>query len=127
MNEGMSPVKTRAAVDVRWAPSSELGDRSSMHVAAAVPESVPTRRSWRRPLLGIPFGALGRAIREGDARAEVAGRDAVMRRTLAAADLTLIVTAHPSVDHRAIAERGGLVVDLRGVTRGTQAANVIRL
>ena len=43
------------------------------------------------------------------------------------ADLALIVTAHPSVDHDAIAERARLVVDLRGVTRGTQAENVIRL
>jgi UDP-N-acetyl-D-glucosamine dehydrogenase len=47
--------------------------------------------------------------------------------TLQDADLTLIVTAHPSVDHEAIAEYARLVVDLRGVTRGTHAANVIRL
>jgi UDP-N-acetyl-D-glucosamine dehydrogenase len=50
-----------------------------------------------------------------------------LEQALADADLTLIVTAHPSVDHAAIAARGGLVVDLRGVTRGTQAENVIRL
>jgi UDP-N-acetyl-D-glucosamine dehydrogenase len=43
------------------------------------------------------------------------------------ADLALIVTAHPSVDHDAIATQARLVVDLRGVTRGTQAENVIRL
>jgi UDP-N-acetyl-D-glucosamine dehydrogenase len=43
------------------------------------------------------------------------------------ADLTLIVTAHPSVDHNAIARDARLLVDLRGVTRGTQAENVIRL
>jgi UDP-N-acetyl-D-glucosamine dehydrogenase len=43
------------------------------------------------------------------------------------ADLVLIVTAHPSVDHEAIAEQSRLVVDLRGVTRGTQAENVVRL
>jgi UDP-N-acetyl-D-glucosamine dehydrogenase len=36
---------------------------------------------------------------------------------LAGADLALIVTAHPSVDHEAIAERAPLVVDLRGITR----------
>ena len=35
-------------------------------------------------------------------------------------DLALIVTAHPSVDHAAIAERAPLVVDLRGVTRGAR-------
>jgi UDP-N-acetyl-D-glucosamine dehydrogenase len=33
------------------------------------------------------------------------------------ADLTLIVTAHPSVDHEVVTERSRLVVDLRGVTR----------
>ena len=36
---------------------------------------------------------------------------------LQGADLALIVTAHPGVDHDAIAERAPLVVDLRGVTR----------
>src|ERR1700677_783955 len=39
-----------------------------------------------------------------------------LEQALADADLTLIVTAHPSVDHGAIAEQAGLVVDLRGVT-----------
>jgi UDP-N-acetyl-D-glucosamine dehydrogenase len=36
---------------------------------------------------------------------------------LEGSDLALIVTAHPGVDHDAIAERAPLVVDLRGVTR----------
>ena len=36
---------------------------------------------------------------------------------LQGADLALIVTAHPSVDHDVIAERVPIVVDLRGVTR----------
>jgi UDP-N-acetyl-D-glucosamine dehydrogenase len=35
-------------------------------------------------------------------------------------DLALIVTAHPSVDHDAIADRAPYVVDLRGVTRGAR-------
>jgi UDP-N-acetyl-D-glucosamine dehydrogenase len=37
-------------------------------------------------------------------------------------DLALIVTAHPSVDHRDVAERAQLTLDLRGVTRGLGAA-----
>src|SRR3954465_6776690 len=37
------------------------------------------------------------------------------------ADLAVIVTAHPSVDHRAIAERAHLTLDLRGVTRSLGA------
>jgi UDP-N-acetyl-D-glucosamine dehydrogenase len=44
-------------------------------------------------------------------------------------DLTLIVTAHPGVDHELVAKRARLVVDLRGVTRSlaAAAANVVRL
>ncbi len=37
--------------------------------------------------------------------------------TLAGADLALIVTAHPGVDHQAAVERVPLALDLRGVTR----------
>jgi UDP-N-acetyl-D-glucosamine dehydrogenase len=43
------------------------------------------------------------------------------------ADLALIVTAHPSVDHTLAAERARVVVDLRGVTRGAPVANTVRL
>jgi UDP-N-acetyl-D-glucosamine dehydrogenase len=43
------------------------------------------------------------------------------------ADLALIVTAHPTVDHDLVARRARLVVDLRGVTRRSGAGNVVRL
>jgi UDP-N-acetyl-D-glucosamine dehydrogenase len=43
------------------------------------------------------------------------------------ADLALIVTAHPTVDHALAAERARVVVDLRGVTRGASMANTVRL
>jgi UDP-N-acetyl-D-glucosamine dehydrogenase len=43
------------------------------------------------------------------------------------ADLTLIVTAHPSVDHDQIAQRARLVLDLRGVTRSSGVSDVVRL
>ena len=46
---------------------------------------------------------------------------------LADADLAVIVTAHPEVDHEEIARRARLVVDLRGVTRSSGAANVVKL
>jgi UDP-N-acetyl-D-glucosamine dehydrogenase len=46
---------------------------------------------------------------------------------LADADLAVIVTAHPQVDHDLIARRARLVVDLRGVTRTASATNVVRL
>jgi len=47
--------------------------------------------------------------------------------TIADADLTLIVTAHPSIDHDLVAQRARLVVDLRGVTRSSGVADVVRL
>jgi UDP-N-acetyl-D-glucosamine dehydrogenase len=42
-------------------------------------------------------------------------------------DLVLIVTAHPNVDYELIARRARLVLDLRGVTRASSSANVVRL
>ena len=46
---------------------------------------------------------------------------------LDAADLACIVTAHPSVDYRDVVERSSLVIDFRGVTRGIEAPNLVRL
>ena len=50
-----------------------------------------------------------------------------LEQALTDADLALIVTAHPGVDHDLIARRARLVVDLRGVTRSSSSANVVRL
>ncbi len=43
------------------------------------------------------------------------------------ADAIVLVTAHPNIDHQAIAESATLFIDLRGITRGQQAANLVRL
>ncbi len=43
------------------------------------------------------------------------------------ADLALVVTAHPDVDYELLVQHAPIVVDLRGVTRGSQASNVVRL
>jgi UDP-N-acetyl-D-glucosamine dehydrogenase len=43
------------------------------------------------------------------------------------ADLALIVTAHPGVEHEMAAQRARVVLDLRGVTRGANAPNTVRL
>ena len=43
------------------------------------------------------------------------------------ADVVVLVTAHPGVDHTALAAAAQLFVDLRGVTRGLQLENVVRL
>ncbi len=50
-----------------------------------------------------------------------------LEEALKAADLALIVTAHPNVDHGLVAKRARLVVDLRGVTGSSQLASVVRL
>ncbi|HEY2397756.1 MAG TPA: nucleotide sugar dehydrogenase [Solirubrobacteraceae bacterium] len=50
-----------------------------------------------------------------------------LEQALADADLALIVTAHPDVDYEQLARRARLVVDLRGVTRGSSVGNVVRL
>ncbi len=43
------------------------------------------------------------------------------------ADLALIVTAHPGVDHALALDRARVVLDLRGVTRGATRGNAVRL
>jgi UDP-N-acetyl-D-glucosamine dehydrogenase len=43
------------------------------------------------------------------------------------ADLVVIVTAHPGVDHEHVARTAALTLDLRGVTRAVDAPNVQRL
>jgi UDP-N-acetyl-D-glucosamine dehydrogenase len=50
-----------------------------------------------------------------------------LEEAVADADLALIVTAHPEVDHELIARRARLVVDLRGVTSAAGSGNVVRL
>jgi UDP-N-acetyl-D-glucosamine dehydrogenase len=51
-----------------------------------------------------------------DSELRTVGLDEALERC----DLAVIVTAHPGVDHDAIAERAPLVVDLCGVTRGAR-------
>ena len=46
---------------------------------------------------------------------------------VAEADAVVLVTAHPGIDHNEIARDASLFVDLRGITRGQHAANLVRL
>jgi UDP-N-acetyl-D-glucosamine dehydrogenase len=50
-----------------------------------------------------------------------------LEQAVADADLVLIVTAHPSVDHELVARRARLVVDLRGAVAASANADVVRL
>jgi UDP-N-acetyl-D-glucosamine dehydrogenase len=54
-------------------------------------------------------------------------RSVSLDEALSGADLALIVTAHPGVDHDRAVREARVVLDLRGVTRGTDAPNVTRL
>jgi len=42
-------------------------------------------------------------------------------------DAVVLVTVHPGIDHAEIAGNSSLFIDLRGVTRGLDSANVVRL
>jgi UDP-N-acetyl-D-glucosamine dehydrogenase len=50
-----------------------------------------------------------------------------LKTALAGADLVVIVTVHPGVDHGAVIAEAPLLVDLRGVTRGADIPSVQRL
>ena len=75
--------------------------------------------------------ALGAELRYHDphvpALADYALESVPLEDVLQDADLALIVTAHPGVDHELAAERARVVLDLRGVTRGAGKANTARL
>ena len=59
------------------------------------------------PELGLASADLGEALRS--------------------ADVAVIVTAHPQLDYAEVVAGAPLVVDFRGVTRGIEAANLVRL
>ncbi len=46
---------------------------------------------------------------------------------IADADLVVIVTAHPDIDHGAIAREAALTLDLRGITRGVDNSRALQL
>jgi UDP-N-acetyl-D-glucosamine dehydrogenase len=50
-----------------------------------------------------------------------------LREGLRDADVVAIVTAHPDVDYEQVVAEAPLVVDFRGVTRGIEAENLVRL
>ena len=62
--------------------------------------------------------------------AELGLRSLSLDDSLANADLVVIVTAHPSVDHELVARRARLLLDLRGITRtrsSSASGNILRL
>jgi UDP-N-acetyl-D-glucosamine dehydrogenase len=101
-------------------------------------------------LLGVSYKAGVGDVREspalkiirflGDLGAEVSYHDphvpalpelglasASLDESLASADLVCILTAHPELDYERVVEDAALVLDFRGVTRGIEAGNLVRL
>ena len=58
---------------------------------------------------------------------EVGLRSQPLELAVADADVVVLVTAHPGIDHLEIARESALFVDLRGITRGMTADNLVRL
>ena len=54
-------------------------------------------------------------------------QSAPLDEAVADADVVVLVTAHPGIDHGSIARNAAVFVDLRGVTRGQNAPNIVRL
>jgi UDP-N-acetyl-D-glucosamine dehydrogenase len=54
-------------------------------------------------------------------------KSAPLEDAIAGADAVVLVTAHPGIDHAAIAREAALFVDLRGVTHGVDGANIVQL
>lgn len=54
-------------------------------------------------------------------------RSATLEQALEGADAAAILTAHPALDVERILATAPLAVDFRGVTRGIEAPNLVRL
>jgi UDP-N-acetyl-D-glucosamine dehydrogenase len=106
------------------------GSRVAVFGVSYKPGVGDTRESPALKILTL-LGALGADIVYHDPHVPVlpdGGRRSVgVDEALEGADLALIVTAHPSVDHDVIAERVPLVVDLRGVTRRAGSRGTVLL
>jgi UDP-N-acetyl-D-glucosamine dehydrogenase len=89
-----------------------------------------TRESPALKIIAL-LQALGAEVHYHDAFVpelrELGLHDEPLDDVLADADVVLIVTAHPGIDHADVVDRSRVVVDLRGVTRAQQAENVLRL
>ncbi|HEX5307701.1 MAG TPA: nucleotide sugar dehydrogenase [Solirubrobacteraceae bacterium] len=109
---------------------SVKGARIAVFGVSYKPGVGDTRESPALKILQL-LGGLGAELSYHDQHvptlAEEGLQSVTFEQALADADLALIVTAHPGVDHEQIARRARLVVDLRGVTRGSGVAGVVRL
>jgi len=89
-----------------------------------------TRESPALKILAL-LGELGARLSYHDPHVpelpEFGLRSQPLDQVVAACDLAVITTVHPTVDHRYVVERAPLVLDLRGVTREVRLPHVVRL
>jgi UDP-N-acetyl-D-glucosamine dehydrogenase len=78
-------------------------------------------------LLGVLEADLSYHDRYVPELTELGLRSVELDSALAEADVVAIVTAHKEIDYAEVVDRARLVVDLRGVTRGITADNLVRL
>jgi UDP-N-acetyl-D-glucosamine dehydrogenase len=109
---------------------SVKGSRVSVLGVSYKPGVGDTRMSPALKILSL-LGELGADVSYHDphvaALPEFGLRSRPLDEALSDADLVLIVTAHPSVDHDDVARRARLVLDLRGVTRSSGVKDAVRL
>jgi UDP-N-acetyl-D-glucosamine dehydrogenase len=109
---------------------SVKGARVSVLGVSYKPGVGDTRMSPALKILSL-LGELGADVSYHDphvaALPEFGLRSRPLEEALSDADLVLIVTAHPSVDHDDVAKRARLVLDLRGVTRSSGVKDAVRL
>jgi UDP-N-acetyl-D-glucosamine dehydrogenase len=109
---------------------SVKGARVSVLGVSYKPGVGDTRMSPALKILSL-LGELGADVSYHDphvaALPEFGLRSRPLDEALSDADLVLIVTAHPSVDHDEVAKRARLVLDLRGVTRSSGVKDAVRL
>jgi UDP-N-acetyl-D-glucosamine dehydrogenase len=109
---------------------SVKGARVSVLGVSYKPGVGDTRMSPALKILSL-LGGLGADVSYHDphvaALPEFGLRSRPLDEALSDADLVLIVTAHPSVDHDDVARRARLVLDLRGVTRSSGVKDAVRL
>jgi len=109
---------------------SVKGSRVAVVGVSYKPGVGDTRESPALKIISL-LGDLGAEVLYHDPHvpslAEFGLASVALEQAVAEADLVLIVTAHPEVDHELIARRARLVLDLRGVTRAAAGENVLRL
>jgi UDP-N-acetyl-D-glucosamine dehydrogenase len=115
LNEARKPVKGSRILILGVAYKSGVGDMRESPALKII-------RELRR--LGAEIAYHDPHVPE---LSELGLRGGDLETELPAADLAMIVTAHPEVDYERVVRDAELVLDLRGVTRGIEAPNLVRM